>query len=117
MTGAKMIVHEIPQPVIDATAPPPAAGPVARGLLVALEAYRLLLSPWIGNACRFEPSCSRYAAQAVQAHGAVVGSALAAARLARCHPWCEAGCDPVPSRDDLARRHRLLTRLLDRDLP
>lgn len=66
-------------------------------LLVALvQAYRLLLKPWLGNACRFEPSCSAYALQALQQHGAIVGSTLAAGRLLRCHPWCDGGCDPVP---------------------
>lgn len=67
-------------------------------LLISLvRAYRLLLSPWIGNACRFEPSCSAYALQALQQHGAAAGSYLTVARLVRCHPWCEGGCDPVPA--------------------
>ena len=67
-----------------------------RLLMALVQGYRLLLKPWLGNACRFEPSCSAYALQALQQHGAVVGSTLAAGRLLRCHPWCEAGCDPVP---------------------
>lgn len=67
-------------------------------LLIALvRAYRLLLSPWLGGACRFEPSCSRYALQALERHGAAAGSYLAVCRLARCHPWCAGGCDPVPA--------------------
>lgn len=67
-----------------------------RALMTLVQAYRFMLKPWLGNACRFEPSCSAYALQALQRHGAVVGSALAAGRLLRCHPWCEGGCDPVP---------------------
>lgn len=68
-----------------------------RGLLVGVvKAYRLLLSPWLGSACRFEPTCSAYALGALQQHGAAVGSYLTVARLARCHPWCAGGVDPVP---------------------
>jgi putative membrane protein insertion efficiency factor len=68
-----------------------------RRLLIAfVRAYRLLLSPWLGGACRFEPTCSVYAQQALERHGAAAGSYLAARRLLRCHPWCEGGCDPVP---------------------
>lgn len=66
-------------------------------LLIGLvKAYRLLLSPWLGSCCRFEPSCSNYALQALQRHGAGVGSYLTLRRLARCHPWCHGGLDPVP---------------------
>ena len=66
-------------------------------LLIAMVlAYRTLLKPWLGNACRFEPTCSAYALQALRQHGAVVGGSLAAGRLMRCHPWCDGGCDPVP---------------------
>jgi putative membrane protein insertion efficiency factor len=67
-----------------------------RALIKLLRGYRLLFSPWIGNACRFEPSCSRYAIQAIERHGAATGSYLAAARVLRCHPWCAGGHDPVP---------------------
>jgi hypothetical protein len=66
-------------------------------LLIALvRGYRLLLKPWLGNACRFEPTCSAYALQALERHGAVVGTALAGARVLRCQPWCQGGCDEVP---------------------
>ncbi|MGH8846023.1 MAG: membrane protein insertion efficiency factor YidD [Polaromonas sp.] len=66
-------------------------------LLIGLvKGYRLLLSPWLGSACRFEPSCSAYSLQALQQHGAAVGSYLTLCRLARCHPWCDGGLDPVP---------------------
>ena len=68
-----------------------------RRLLTGLvQAYRLLLRAWIGSACRFEPSCSAYALQALERHGAARGSLLSAARLLRCHPYCAGGCDPVP---------------------
>lgn len=69
-----------------------------RLLILAVQAYRLLLKPWLGNACRFEPTCSAYALHALQQHGAIAGTALAAGRLLRCHPWCSGGCDPVPDR-------------------
>ena len=75
-------------------------------LLALVRGYRLLLKPWLGNACRFEPTCSAYALQALQQHGAVVGSALSAGRVLRCQPWCDGGCDPVP-----AQAPRLFTRL------
>jgi uncharacterized protein len=67
-----------------------------RLLIGVVMAYRLLLKAWIGNDCRFEPSCSAYAMQALDRHGAAAGSYLAAARIARCHPWCDGGHDPVP---------------------
>jgi putative membrane protein insertion efficiency factor len=65
-------------------------------LVTLVRGYRLLLSPWLGSTCRFEPSCSAYALQALQDHGAAAGSYLTVARLVRCHPWCAGGCDPVP---------------------
>ena len=69
-----------------------------RTLLIALvKGYRFLLSPWLGSACRFEPTCSAYSLQALQAHGALAGSYLTASRLLRCHPWCDGGHDPVPA--------------------
>jgi putative membrane protein insertion efficiency factor len=66
-------------------------------LLVALlRAYQLLLSPMLGQNCRFYPSCSHYAIEALRTHGAARGSLLAARRVCRCHPWNEGGHDPVP---------------------
>ena len=65
-------------------------------LIGLLKAYRLLISPLYGQVCRYYPSCSSYALQAVQHHGAVRGSWLAVRRLARCHPWAAGGYDPVP---------------------
>jgi putative membrane protein insertion efficiency factor len=66
-------------------------------LVALVKGYRLLLSPWLGSSCRFEPTCSAYSLQALQQHGAVKGSYLTLYRLARCHPWCHGGFDPVPS--------------------
>lgn len=74
-----------------------AARLVQRVLIALVRGYRLLLSPWLGSACRFEPTCSAYALQALERHGAAAGSYLVAARVLRCHPWCTGGCDPVPA--------------------
>jgi putative membrane protein insertion efficiency factor len=65
-------------------------------LIGLLKAYRLVISPLYGQVCRYYPSCSSYALQAVQHHGAARGSWLAVRRLARCHPWAAGGYDPVP---------------------
>ncbi|MBA4256872.1 MAG: membrane protein insertion efficiency factor YidD [Polaromonas sp.] len=68
-----------------------------RRLLVWLiQGYRLLLSPWLGGDCRFEPTCSVYAIEAVKRHGAAAGGYLMLKRIGRCQPWCAGGCDPVP---------------------
>lgn len=67
-----------------------------RALIGLVQAYRLVLSPWLGSGCRFEPTCSAYALGALQRHGAAGGSYLTLRRLVRCHPWCDGGCDPVP---------------------
>ena len=77
---------------------PLAAALPQRVLMALVHGYRLLLKPWLGNACRFEPTCSAYALQALERHGALVGSTLAAGRVLRCNPWCDGGCDPVPGR-------------------
>ena len=69
-----------------------------RLLILLVKGYRLFLSAWIGNVCRFTPSCSAYSLQALQEHGAMAGSYLTVRRLARCHPWCQGGHDPVPSK-------------------
>jgi putative membrane protein insertion efficiency factor len=68
-----------------------------RLLLGAIRAYQLVLSPWTGRQCRFEPTCSVYAAQAIERHGPLRGSALALRRIGRCHPWGGSGYDPVPA--------------------
>lgn len=69
-----------------------------RTLLIAvLRAYKGVVSPFLPPACRFYPSCSEYAAQALEKHGVLRGSILSAKRLARCHPWHPGGIDPVPA--------------------
>ena len=68
-----------------------------RGLLIgAIRCYQLALSPLLGPRCRFYPSCSQYALEAVSRFGVLRGAYLAARRLARCHPWHAGGYDPVP---------------------
>lgn len=70
-----------------------------RALLTALiRLYRLVLSPWMGNQCRFYPTCSVYAEDAIITHGSLKGSALAVRRLCKCHPWHPGGMDPVPTK-------------------
>ena len=64
--------------------------------MLLVQGYRYWFKHWLGNSCRFEPSCSAYALQALQRHGAAGGAALTGWRLLRCHPWCEGGCDEVP---------------------
>ena len=78
------------------SSPEPSPGIAARALLLLVDAYRLTLSPLLGGHCRFVPSCSVYAQEAVRRHGAWRGSGLAARRLLRCHPFHPAGPDPVP---------------------
>ena len=68
-----------------------------RAILIALiRVYQLLVSPLLGNHCRFYPSCSQYAREAVEQYGVLRGSWLAIQRLSRCHPWHPGGVDPVP---------------------
>ena len=92
-----------------------------RALLIGLvRGYRLLLSPWVGQSCRFAPTCSVYAIQALEKHGAIVGTGLAGWRILRCNPWCHGGCDEVPDnmpwqRDKASPSAGLFTRLLPRD--
>ena len=67
-----------------------------RLLLGLVRGYRLLLSPWWGRHCRFTPTCSQFAVEAIERHGALRGTGLALRRVARCHPWHDGGFDPVP---------------------
>ena len=82
-------------------APPATArrpGPVARVLLLPVAFYRKWISPALPPSCRFEPSCSAYAVEALTTHGALRGSWLTVRRLLRCGPWHPGGYDPVPPR-------------------
>ncbi len=73
------------------------AGRVGRFLAVTLiRSYQVVLSPWLGPACRYEPSCSAYAIEAIERRGLVRGSWLAVRRIGRCHPFAASGYDPVP---------------------
>ena len=65
-------------------------------LLTLVRGYRLLLSPWVGNVCRYYPSCSGYGLESMKVHGALKGTILTGWRLARCNPWNDGGIDPVP---------------------
>jgi putative membrane protein insertion efficiency factor len=89
--------------------------PVQHILIFCVRAYRVTLSPakafvfGASGRCRYTPSCSAYALEAVKIHGALAGSWLALKRIGRCHPWGGCGCDPVPPKDEkaeqLARSH------------
>jgi putative membrane protein insertion efficiency factor len=95
----------VPGPVRDTEPGAVAArcpGPVARVLLVPIRFYRRWISPVLPPTCRFEPSCSAYAVEALTTHGALRGSWLTISRLARCAPWGRAGYDPVPPRRSAA---------------
>ena len=70
--------------------------PLAHIAALPVRAYRLFLSPWVGHGCRFTPTCSAYALEALERHGAFRGSWLALRRLARCNPWGGSGIDNVP---------------------
>lgn len=77
----------------------------ARAAALLLRGYQLLVSPIYGPVCRYAPSCSHYAQDAVLKHGVARGSWLALRRLARCHPWGGSGFDPVPERAAHPHRH------------
>ncbi len=69
---------------------------VARFLIALIKCYQYLLSPFIGQQCRFSPSCSQYAIDAIKKYGGIKGCYFSIKRLARCHPWCAGGHDPIP---------------------
>lgn len=71
-------------------------GRAQRLAIACIRGYQMLISPWIGPSCRFEPSCSRYAVEAIRRHGVLRGVVLAARRIGRCHPFGSFGYDPVP---------------------
>ena len=68
----------------------------AQIMALPVRAYRLLFSPWVGFNCRYHPTCSAYALEALEKHGALKGAALAIRRVLRCHPWGGSGADNVP---------------------
>ena len=74
--------------------------PMRTFFIALIRIYQYLLSPLLGNHCRFHPSCSNYAAEAIQIHGPVRGLWLALRRLSKCHPWHAGGFDPVPEKSD-----------------
>jgi putative membrane protein insertion efficiency factor len=69
-------------------------------LIGLVKLYRVALSPWLGTNCRYQPTCSEYAIEALREHGVFRGTWLAARRIARCHPWGGSGYDPVPPRKE-----------------
>ena len=71
--------------------------PIRTVLKLLIRGYQLFVSPILGANCRYAPSCSQYAVEAIDSHGAVRGSWLAVKRIGRCHPWGGSGYDPVPS--------------------
>ncbi|GAB2979944.1 membrane protein insertion efficiency factor YidD [Nocardioides montaniterrae] len=72
-------------------------------LIAVLRAYKFAISPMLGQTCRFYPSCSSYAVEAITVHGSLTGSWLAIKRIARCHPWTPGGVDHVPPRHQTTR--------------
>lgn len=70
--------------------------PAAWIISLPVRAYRLLWSPWVGHNCRYQPTCSAYALEALEKHGAIRGAALTIRRILRCHPWGGSGIDNVP---------------------
>ena len=71
---------------------------VRQALIALVRGYQVALSPMMGGACRFEPSCSNYMIEALNVHGAVKGTLLGLWRILRCHPWGDYGYDPVPAK-------------------
>jgi putative membrane protein insertion efficiency factor len=77
-----------------------------RFLLVWLvKGYRLIFSPYVGRSCRFDPTCSQYALDALNEYGALKGSWMAIRRIGRCHPWHPGGYDPVPEKNQIVGSH------------
>ncbi len=77
---------------------------ISNFIISLIKAYRFILSPWLGMHCRFHPTCSVYAIEAIQQYGILHGSYLAIKRLGRCHPWHEGGIDPVPDTEGQSGR-------------
>ena len=74
-------------------------------LILLVKGYRLIFSPYVGRSCRFAPTCSEYALDALNEYGALKGSWLALRRIGRCHPWHAGGYDPVPTKTDASQNH------------
>ena len=77
--------------------------PLVYLIIIPIRAYRLFVSPWLGKNCRFQPTCSEYAIEALRVHGILKGSWLALKRVSRCNPLVECGYDPVPEKNTHAR--------------
>ena len=80
--------------------------PLAHLIALPVRAYRLVLSPWVGHGCRYQPTCSAYAMEALERHGGVKGGWLTVRRVCSCHPWGGHGYDPVPGADPEFDRQR-----------
>ncbi|MEE4347305.1 MAG: membrane protein insertion efficiency factor YidD [Paracoccaceae bacterium] len=78
---------------------------LAQIIALPVRAYRLVFSPWVGFNCRYQPTCSAYALEALETHGPIKGTWLAARRIGRCHPWGSAGYDPVPDAKGCGHDH------------
>jgi putative membrane protein insertion efficiency factor len=76
----------------------PGTSPLSRFVISLLAGYKQWVSPWLPRACRFEPTCSVYMAEAIRLHGLRAGTWLGLRRLGRCHPWHPGGYDPVPAK-------------------
>ena len=72
--------------------------PISFLISLPIRAYRVIFSPWVGHNCRYQPTCSAYALEALEKHGALVGLYLIVRRLLKCHPWGGQGYDPVPKK-------------------
>lgn len=72
---------------------------MSRLVIALIRVYQYLLSPFLGSACRFSPSCSHYSQEALHLHGLIYGFYLSIKRILRCHPWCQGGIDPVPEKN------------------
>ncbi len=85
------------------------ANPISKALawplILLVRFYRVAISPWLGMNCRFDPTCSNYALEALQVHGVFKGTWLAAKRIGRCHPWGGSGYDPVPGETHESEGH------------
>jgi len=81
--------------------------PFAHIVALPVRAYRILLSPWVGHGCRYQPTCSAYAIEALETHGAIKGTILAVRRVGRCHPLGGSGYDPVPGTEAETQPHNL----------